>query len=84
VLSNPIKAAKNSKEMFFEKCLFVLVIILTILIINDLIAIGVKSQLSDSDYKYTITVLLNIFNSGILAGFFTLYILFIILIRSDP
>lgn len=81
VLKSPAKAATNSQSNFFEKVLLTLITLLTILIINDFLAIFLDRQ--DRTYKHIIEVLLVFFDSSIIASFIVLYVLFIRFIRSD-
>jgi hypothetical protein len=83
VLKSPVRAAKISKHQTLDKILTLLIIVLTVLIINDLIALGLMSQFGESVYKRTMEILLTSYSSIILLAFLVLYFAFIVLIRSD-
>ena len=61
------------------------ILVLTTLEINDLVAIYFLSQKNLSNkYKEVMSGTLVIFGFGLLFAFITLYVLFIVLISSDP
>jgi hypothetical protein len=81
VLSNPAKAAANSKSKFFEKCLLVASLIFTFLLMNDFVSI--YDMHINAIYATIINVLMMIYILCLIIAFCVLYILFVRLINSD-
>lgn len=73
MLVAPEKAARSSQKYVFEKIVACGIGILSVLIVNDIIAIFVDNR----DYRIAITFLIDLFSIIVLACFVVLYCLFI-------
>ena len=80
MLENPIEAAESSKKNKFEKIYCSLGLILTAMLVNDLIAIFV---INSNLYRLVSTLLLSVFNVGLLVVYVGLYIKLVRLLKEQ-
>ena len=73
MLVAPEMAARSSQKYVFEKMVACGVGILSVLIVNDVVAIFVDNR----DYRIAITFLIDLFSILVLACYLVLYCLFI-------
>ena len=81
MLENPIEAAESSQKNKFEKIYCSLGLLLTAVLANDLIAIFVVNS---NMYRLVSTLLLSVFNVGLLVGYILLYVKLVKLLREQP
>lgn len=81
MLENPIEAAESSKKNKFEKIYCSLGLLLTAVLANDLIAIFL---INSNLYRLVSTLLLSVFNVGLLVGYILLYVKLVKLLNEQP
>ena len=79
MLTSPQKAADSSKNLLFEKLVALTVAVLTVLILNDILAIFVHKI----GYRIVVTLFLDLFGIAVLFCYVRLYCLFIPLVRDS-